>query len=125
MSNFLPVHQAQRERRLQLRRKKTKESKTGKGKDKQAAKKSPKKLSLKNGRFEVPTVEILDSDDDDDLPGNYSRKVGSKSKSPDEKSILPRKHTETLMKRIKKLVTMWADEEIMNGNKLFYWNIMS
>jgi len=107
------------------KKKKTKETKKGKGKDKQAAKKSPKKLSLKNGKFEVPTVEILDSDDDDDLPGSSNRRVGSKSKSPDEKSILPRKHTETLMKRIKKLVTMWADEEIMNGNKLFYWNIMS
>ena len=32
---------------------------------------------------------------------------------------------DTLMQRIKKLVTNWAEEEQMNGNKVFYWNIMS
>mmetsp|Transcript_7040 Transcript_7040/g.10639 ORF Transcript_7040/g.10639 Transcript_7040/m.10639 type:complete len:83 (-) Transcript_7040:811-1059(-) len=30
-----------------------------------------------------------------------------------------------LVDRIKKLVSMWADEERMNGNKVFYWNIMN
>ena len=36
-----------------------------------------------------------------------------------DKDILPKKHTEALMKRIKKLVSMWADEEQMNGNPIF------
>ncbi|GFH47067.1 hypothetical protein CTEN210_03542 [Chaetoceros tenuissimus] len=49
--------------------------------------------------------------------------------SPDEggsdASILPSNHTEALVKLIKKLVSKWADEEISNGNKVFYWNIMS
>ena len=84
------------------------------------AKKAVKELKVKDGKFQVPTVEILDDSDDSD------RKVGSKSKaSSGEKSILPKNHTEQLVKRIKKLVSMWADEEIMNGNKVFYWNIMN
>ena len=44
--------------------------------------------------------------------------------SPDEggsgASILPRNHTEALVKRIKKLVSKWADD-----NKTCYWNIMN
>jgi bloom syndrome protein len=88
------------------------------------AKKAAKELTVKDGKFQVPTVEILD-DSDDEVADDSDRKVGSKSKSSGEKSILPRNHTEQLVKRIKKLVSMWADEEIMNGNKVFYWNIMN
>ena len=92
-------------------------AKKSKTKTKQSSK-TPKVLKVKDGRFQVPQVEILDGSDED-------RKVGSKSKSTGEKSILPRNYTELLVKRIKKLVSMWADEEIMNGNKVFYWNIMN
>ena len=91
---------------------------------KSAAKKktSKKALKIKDGKFQVPSIEIVDESDDDE-----DRKVGSKAKASggNGASILPRNHTEALVKRIKKLVSMWADEEIMNGNKVFYWNIMS
>ena len=39
--------------------------------------------------------------------------------------VLPAKNTGELRARIKKLLSMWADEEQMNGNKVFYWNILS
>jgi len=32
---------------------------------------------------------------------------------------LPKNHTDSLTARIKKLVSLWADEEIMNGNQVF------
>ena len=77
-------------------------------------------LELNNGKFEVPNIELLD------VEGLSDRQIGKKGKSlMSNQSILPQNHTDTLMKRIKKLVTMWADEEIMNGNKVFYWNIMN
>ena len=85
---------------------------------KNSATKTPKTVKVKNGKFQVPDVEILDGSDEE-------RMVGSKSKMAGEKSVLPRNHTEVLVQRIKKLVTMWAAEEMMNGNKVFYWNIMN
>lgn len=91
-------------------------------------KKAKKTVTTKNGKIEVAAIESIDdSDDEIEVESGLissTRKVGSKSKSPD-KSILPKNHTEALMARIKKLVSLWADEEIMNGNKLFYWNIMN
>ena len=42
-----------------------------------------------------------------------------------ETTVLPKMKTELLLARIKKLVNMWADEEQMNGNNVFYWNILS
>jgi len=90
------------------------------------AAKTPKTFEVKNGKFQVPHVEIIDeSDEEEEFIGDSNRIVGSKAKSSDEKSILPKNHTETLVQRIKKLVGYWADEEIMNGNKVFYWNIMN
>ena len=38
---------------------------------------------------------------------------------------LPTIHTDKLLERIKKLCNKWVEEEHMNGNKVFYWNIMS
>jgi ATP-dependent DNA helicase, RecQ family len=90
--------------------------------------KKKKELKVKDGKFETPMVEIIDESDDDDEFVNNSgikRKSGKRTNSPDDKSILPQNHTEALVKRIKKLVSMWADEEVMNGNKVFYWNIMN
>lgn len=49
----------------------------------------------------------------------------SNSNKTDEKNVLPKEHTEALMKRIKTLVSMFADEEQMNGKPIFYWNIMT
>jgi len=34
-------------------------------------------------------------------------------------TVLPKNHTDSLIARIKKLVSLWADEEIMNGNQVF------
>ena len=42
-----------------------------------------------------------------------------KSKSPPDKTVLPKGNTERLIERIKKLVSMWADEERMSGNNVF------
>ena len=39
--------------------------------------------------------------------------------------ILPEKYTEDLLARIQKLISMFAEEEQMNGHRVFYWNIMS
>jgi len=105
-------------------------SSKSKGKVETQAKKSKitKKMKLKKGKITAENLE--DSSSDSDLGESFIdysyKKDGDKSKSPNvEKSVLPKKHTDTLMKRIKKLVTLWADEEVMNGNKVFYWNIMN
>ncbi len=87
--------------------------------------KPTKKLTVNNGKFEVPHVEVIDDSDDEEPGSALERKVGKKSKSPGEKSVLPRNHTDALVKRIQKLVTMWADEEMMIGKKVFYWHIMN
>jgi len=51
--------------------------------------------------------------------------LSNSSKRTSGNALLPKNYTEDLVERIKKLVSMWAEEEQMNGNKLFYWNIMS
>ena len=51
--------------------------------------------------------------------------IGAKRRTTCEKMTLPTIHTDALLERIKKLCNMWAEEEQMNGNKVFYWNIMS
>lgn len=43
----------------------------------------------------------------------------------DEKTVLSKTETKNLLARIKKLVSMWADEEQRNGNNVFYWNILN
>ena len=107
------------------KKKRTTTSATKKNKDSPKARKA---MTVKNGKLEVANIETIDDSDDefefDNGLNQPGRKVGNKSKSPD-KSILPKNHTSTLMERIKKLVSLWADEEVMNGNKVFYWNIMS
>ena len=110
----------------------TKKTKKNKGQKKEKR----SKLVVKGGRFEVPSVQNLcDSDDDsvtvltttnssDKQHGKTSRLHSLTSTSPSN-SVLPTHHFEKLKERIKKLVSMWADEEKMNGNKVFYWNIMN
>ena len=82
-------------------------------------------MSGKPKRKTIETIDIDDSDDEIDSESGLSspRQVRGKAKSPDP--ILPKNHTDALMKRIKSLVSLFADEEIMNGNKVFYWNIVS
>eukprot|EP00547_Thalassionema_nitzschioides_P005472 CAMPEP_0194204474 /NCGR_PEP_ID=MMETSP0156-20130528/3983_1 /TAXON_ID=33649 /ORGANISM="Thalassionema nitzschioides, Strain L26-B" /LENGTH=1111 /DNA_ID=CAMNT_0038930501 /DNA_START=141 /DNA_END=3476 /DNA_ORIENTATION=+ len=68
------------------------------------------------------TVRIVNdssSSDDDDDDG---RTVGSKSLAAP--SMLPHEKTKKLIENINKLVSMWAQEEQLNGNKVFTWNIM-
>lgn len=75
------------------------------------SKSKAKTISSKNGK-----IHIGDADDPNE------RKVGKKSKlnaaTPDG-GVLPTDKTNDLMNRIKRLVTMWADEEQMIGNKVF------
>ena len=87
--------------------KETKKKTTTKKKDKEddsdkkpkAKRKSKKKTSKKN---EEP-IDLLQ-----DSPDSGSSSAGAKRAN--EKTVLPKKHTETLLARIKKLVSMWADE---------------
>jgi uncharacterized protein YuzB (UPF0349 family) len=47
------------------------------------------------------------------------RTLRAKGSSSVNTSVLPKEHTDSLIARIKKLVSLWADEEIMNGNQVF------
>ena len=61
-----------------------------------------------------------DSDDNRSLgQAATARTVGSKSSASSDMSVLPKEYTLQLVKRIKKLVTMWAAEERMAGNSVF------
>ena len=91
-----------------------------------SSKKTRNRISISKKKKLLSFVNLEDDDDDDSdefvelISGGSITNVGGKAKSPStDRSILPKNHTEILMKRIKKLVTMWADEEIMNGNKVF------
>lgn len=94
-------------------------------KEKETTSRTGAKLIPRNGKHYVPDIDDFedgaDMDEDDSVHEVVERKVGSKARSPASagKSVLPAEHTESLMKRIKKLVTMWADEERMNGNSVF------
>jgi len=87
---------------------------------KKASVKNKKETATKSGKFRKRsmTVHIVnDSSESDD-----GRTVGSKPLTG--LSILPHDKTKKLMENINKLVSMWAEEEQMNGNKVFTWNIM-
>jgi superfamily II DNA helicase RecQ len=61
-----------------------------------------------------------DSDDNRSLgQAATARTVGSKSSASSDMTVLPKEYTLQLVKRIKKLVTMWAAEERMAGNSVF------
>jgi len=57
--------------------------------------------------------------------GSLSTDEKTGAKRTNENAVLEKEHTDALLARIKKLVSMWAEEEQMNGNNVFYWNIMS
>lgn len=96
--------------------------KTATGKDKSSG--SKKKKAAKSSKSAASTSDFIISDDDiEDDDGEFEdptfeRTVGAKSKSP-EKTVLPKQQTEMLMERIKKLLSMWADEERMSGNNVY------
>jgi len=80
------------------------------------AKRKTKKKSKKN---DEETIDLLQ----DSPESSGSSSAGAKRAN--ETTVLPKKQTELLLARIKRLVNMWADEEQMNGNNVFYWNILS
>lgn len=41
------------------------------------------------------------------------------------KAVLSKENMDALFAKIKSLVSMWADEEQLNGKSIFYWNIRS
>lgn len=69
--------------------------------------------------------ESADKREESEAESSADGSIGAKRRTTCEKMTLPTIHTDALLKRIKKLVNMWAEEEQMNGNKVFFWNIMS
>lgn len=85
------------------------------------AKKSPapksRTVKANKGRLFIAGDSDDSDSDDDELFNDTSRAVGTKSSAP---AVLPKKHTQALSKRIKKLLEMWAEEERMaTGNRVF------
>ncbi len=109
------------------KKKATKTTSSSKKKAK-ASNKSKKTLTMSNGKFNTANIISLQlSDDEMDFEGDTppkNREVGSKSKHF-ENAVLPAKRTEELKGIIKRLVNLWAEEEMMVGKKVFYWNIMN
>eukprot|EP00804_Cyclotella_cryptica_P004283 CCRYP_013482-RD/>CCRYP_013482-RD protein AED:0.03 eAED:0.03 QI:147/1/1/1/1/1/5/481/1228 len=83
----------------------------------------PKAKKTRKSTDESSPIEGESPFQEDMDPSALDRKFGGKR--PVEQSILPEKHTKALIERIKKLITFWAEEEQMNGNRVFSWNIMS
>ena len=94
---------------------KKKAAAAGKGKKKKATKAS-KTTAASTSDFVISDEDDIEDDEFEDPA--FDRKVGAKSKSP-EKTVLPKQQTEMLMERIKKLLSMWADEERMSGNNVY------
>lgn len=89
---------------------------------KRNASRSPvsKPIVPKNGSHYVPDIDDFEDGDDDEV--KVVKTVGNKSAkgtASAEKAVLPKKYTDELMDRIKRLISMWADEEQMNGNNVF------
>ncbi len=85
-------------------------------------KRKSKKDSYKVPKEERKGTNTMKSEVPNDVPHefpdsdvSYDREIGAKR--PIEETILPKEHTEVLLARIKKLVTMWAEE--VGSNLLF------
>jgi bloom syndrome protein len=80
-------------------------------------------------RISSSSLDIFSNIEHDDSEDDHSpiRQLGTKARgaSGADTAILSQVHTEALKKRLTKLVEMWAEEEQMNGNNVFYWHIMS
>jgi bloom syndrome protein len=96
--------------------KKASKAKTSSSAKKKKANSNAKSLTTKNGVLCMSDASDDESWADDD---DSSRKVGSKSSTVSRQNVLPKKQTNALVKRIKKLVSMWADEERMAGKHVF------
>ena len=96
---------------------KEKKKATSKKKDGGEKKKKAKKKTKKANSEYV--IEVGDSPDSDEPLSSMA------SKNKRGKGVLPANRTADLSDRIKKLVTNMAEEEQMNGEKVFYWNILS
>jgi len=101
------------------RKKQSKKSKTASQSDKKG-----KTVVTRNGKFYVPDADDFENgnescDEDDFGFGAFVHKVGSKSRNLQNKAVLPKEKTQMLVDHITKLVSMWADEKQMNGNKAF------
>eukprot|EP01082_Thalassiosira_pseudonana_P003101 g2477.t1.1.5e174189 g2477 g2477.t1 contig12:204542-207964(-) len=86
-----------------------------KGKDDDDYDKKPraKKKSIKSNKSSETSPIAIDDGPD----SSADKRLGVKRSS--EPSVLPKKHTDALLGRIKRLVSMWAEEEQMNGNMVF------
>ena len=91
-----------------------------KKKDKDDKKPKAKQKNKKSKKSEEPIDLLQDSPD-----SGSGSSTGAGAKRKNEETVLPKEETEELLARIKRLVSIWADEEQMNGNNVFYWNIMS
>ena len=98
-----------------VKEKKKAASKKKDGGDKK--KKAKKKTKKPNSDDYV--IEVGDSPDSDEPLSSMA------SKTKRGKGVLPANSTADLSDRIKKLVTNMAEEEQMNGEKVFYWNILT
>lgn len=94
------------EKKATTKKKKKDTSTKAKGKKKS-------KKSAKSGDSSIGLDDLLDSSDEAPAPS------AAGVKRPTSAGVLTSEHTSALRARIQKLVTMWADEEQMAGNKVF------
>lgn len=98
-----------KETKKKASKKKKKESDDGDSKPK------AKRKTKKSKKSSESPIDLLDSPDSG-LASDEN--VGAK-RTHNMNTVLPKNHTDTLIARIKKLITMWADEEQMVGNNVF------
>jgi len=98
------------------RRSSSSSSKSTKTKTKVTKKRGSTKIPARGDRYHA--VEEIDISHEEPMSAG-PRISNASSSSESESSILPKHLTEKLVERIKKLVKMWAEEEQMNGNKVF------
>ncbi|KAK1735578.1 ATP-dependent DNA helicase, RecQ family [Skeletonema marinoi] len=99
-----------------------KKATTKKKKKDAATKPKGKKKSKKSAKSVDSSIDLdclLDSSPEAPAPS------AAGLKRPTISGVFSAAHTSALRARIQKLVSMWADEEQMAGNKVFYWNILN
>jgi bloom syndrome protein len=98
--------------------------KSSDGSKKKAAAPASAKATSAHSRKVPESVNVDDDtdDDDDDLDTSAFPRSTGKTLPP---SILPQEATQKLVDRLKALVMLWAEEERLMGNSVFYWHILS
>mmetsp|Transcript_9010 Transcript_9010/g.21950 ORF Transcript_9010/g.21950 Transcript_9010/m.21950 type:complete len:1376 (+) Transcript_9010:166-4293(+) len=99
--------------------------KASKKKDKEPSDSDAKPKAKRKSKKTRKSESALDMLRDSPESGNSAIGNTGAAKRTNENMVLPKKNTDALLARIKRLVSMWAEEEQMNGNNVFYWNIMS